>query len=322
MKKNAMIRIWIWTFVAFVLLTTMVLGMGGIVSFATNTNGRNSTGTAYSDGGVSIPAGNIREIDVNWVSGEMDIRFYDGADIQITETADRALNDNQRLRYEVKGDKLIIDFSGKNIGLFVNTPSKSLELLIPAGIALDKLSVENVSSGVTLTGKNTQLNELDIDNVSGTVFVADVHARKLDMETVSGSVEFTGTYAEIDAESVSGKQVYRLASLPGKMDADSVSGAIVIYTNGHDGFVANLDTVSGKITSDFAEVPNKHTAMFGNNGARLEFETVSGSVSIQQDGNLQAPAVQAEDSAAKPDKPAKETVAPGTSPIPGSNRTF
>lgn len=362
-RKRAATRVWVWTLVLFILIGVLMLGLNGFSFASLNITGfgtafRYDDSGEYTPGSASVSTQSIRQIDIHWVAGEVRFIAYDGDTIQFSETAGRALDTDEQLHYRVKNDKLTLQYraSGRLAQLFSNTPAKTLEVLVPASMALDALKIENVSSIIAIEGGGMAIPSVDIETVSGSVSLAGLTGRSLDVESVSGAVKVAGdfdavdlenvsgsitvaaqgntlelsstsgsmdvqgAFQEISAEIVSGNQTYRLTRTPTAMRAESVSGGITLYLTKAYGFNASLDSLSGSLRSDFAMQSDKHHASFGDGKASLRFETVSGGVSLLYDASLEA--------AATPTPSPKPSATPdpgnsfSTDPIPASQRKF
>lgn len=326
MKHSALARVCIWSVVTVLLVGLLATGLRGS-SFADFSFGATSfaydDSDAYTPGGTAISTSGIKEIELNWLSGSVNIEVYNGSEIRFSETANRELNADTELQYRVKGNKLVIQFCKSTRGLsLLNSLSKSLTLQIPASIALDKVDIENVSSSIKFAGGGLYIKKVELENVSGSIDVSGISGSELKLENVSGSINVGGTFDSIDCESVSGSQTYKLGSVPRKMDVDSVSGSISVSMPEGKGFTAKLDTVSGSLSTNFGDKYDRKTAVYGNGESSLKFETISGSVNIDRDDSLAAPV-------ATVAAPAKVTVtaspAPTTQsgdPIPAGKRSF
>lgn len=332
-KKNALVRVCVWTGVTMLLIVALLTGIGvaGPISFMSNSNSRreSTVSYAYSDadayvvGGTEVPAAGIQEVQVHWVSGEVSMEVYDGDTITFFETAGRALDDDEQLRYRVDNGRLTIQFCQSSLGInSLRMPSKSLTLRLPQSIALRLLDIENVSSYVKLSGGGLQVNTLDIENVSGTINVQDISAKEFSLESVSGTVNIHGAFDTIRADNVSGSQSYRLAKTPEEMRVDSISGGVTVRLPGERGFTAKVDAISGKLTTDFATMTEKNKkAVYGDGSAELRFDSVSGGVSLLLDTSLTIVPTPKPVTAKESPLPVEATTEKGD-PIPSSQRAF
>lgn len=140
--------------------------------------------------------------------------------------------------------------------------SVSYELSLPAGLEVD---VETVNGRITAEGRR---GELTLNTVNGAVRV-EAQGAPLRVNTVNGSVEvsFDGPLRAADLE--------------------TVNGSVTVSCPGDSSFRYDLQTVNGKIRSDFPEVavegkwgPKEARGTVGDGTARLAVETVNGEVRI------------------------------------------
>lgn len=279
---------------------------------------------SYTSGGTRLPADGIDKIQINWLSGQVEITVHDGTDIYFSETSSEELVPENQMRYLAKGDKLSIQYcaSRRNISSwFSSMPSKKLTLSLPASLALDVLEVESVSGSVEMDGGGLWARELSLESVSGEITAVNVGGRKLYVSTVSGSVDITGAFDNVDGESTSGRQTYRLSRTPNDVDVESVSGGVEIRLGSLRGFEASLDTLSGSLRVGFPTTQEgRNVLRYGDGRATFAFDTVSGSVSIEEDASLAATPAPVE---AKATPKATPTPAPSSgAPIPSSERKF
>jgi len=104
---------------------------------------------------------------------------------------------------------------------------------------------------------------LDVETVSASIDVSDFDGR-LDAESVSGSIDVSGALTQADLETVSGS--IDMSGANTRTSAESVSGSIRIRGASER---VEAATVSGRVEIDAGEI------------RRGEFESVSGSVSVE-----------------------------------------
>lgn len=325
MRRTAATRIILWSAVALVLVIVLMLGISGRrLSFADIGNIGIHTAFSYDNpdeykqGGASIPVDSINKIDINWVSGAVNVSVYDGNEIRFSEESSRTLEDYQVMHYRVKNQKLTIQFCESRSGFRLNNmPGKTLTLLLPASMNLASLAIENVSSGIRVDALDMYIDQVDIENVSGSTQLYGLNTGSLDIEAVSGSLHVEGSVDAIDAEAVSGSQSYSLTQVPSHVDIESVSGSIRINLPKDSGFTVRMESVSGSLSSNFAELVNRRTAVYGDGKRVFDIETISGSVTVDHDPALDAasPKPSKEAAPVPSEKPAKESV-------PSSKRSY
>lgn len=287
--RSTIIRIAIWAFAALLLIVLLVLGINR-TALSMDLSGAGFTTTydfsdseAYRKEGATLPVGtNISAFELDWIAGEIDIRFYDGDQIRFEETAPRELSENETLRYLVSGEKLTIRFCEPKTGVLrtLKMPEKSLRVLLPKSLAGMDISVHNVSSSVYVDCDQTALRELIVESVSGAVKIIDARVPVLRVSTVSGSLVFKGVSDKADIETISGAVALDFPIIPKQLRTDSVSGSVIVRVMENDGFTATLDSISGRLTCDFAEMAGRKKAVYRNGRAGFAFHTISGSVTI------------------------------------------
>ena len=281
--------IWFLTGSLFGVLTD---GMG---NWSTGFGIENLTGSFDVDGTYNVNTEGIDSVKINWVAGEVTVKPHDGDDIQIIESAQRSLRNNEKLRYTVSGNTLEIRFRERGSGS-VRVPAKRLELLVPNELSqsLSVLSADTVSGGVTVT--NITASNLEIETVSGNldasgtfnnVKTESISGRitlsnaalgsVLSTETVSGRAELSGNFERVTTTSVSGNVSITSNQVPSSLKADSVSGSVTINLPADAIISVNHSSVSGRLSSDLPMTMEGKEAHF-------VISTVSGRTTIQAIG--------------------------------------
>lgn len=330
MKKNVVARrILLWTGVMFVLIAVLMIGLNGstVLGLASRQgadakeDGRQRSEErmedGYTSGDASVPAAQVDSIDIEWITGSVNIELHDADTYEFFETSSRALEEREKLRYRVEDGTLSIQFHQSGWSWLGGSVDKRLTLRVPASAVLGQASVECVSSGLTIDG--VQARVLEIESVSGRVEVRDAVAQTLSVQSVSGSMQIGGAFDVVDVESVSGSYTLALQKTPDELEAESTSGGITVQLPGERGFTARLDSLSGSISSDFAERLDKRELRYGDGDACFDFETISGSVNVNRakDGAAATPRPTQEPAPAP-----QETAAESPDPFPAGGRGF
>lgn len=273
MKKKSKTSAWIRLVTSSVLLLilTLFLVMGitkrgfdlPIFSFGSS---HYPNADRYTVGNNSIPATELKEIEVNWISGSVEIEAYHGKTIEVSETCPNSLSEGDRVRSLYENGKLTIQFRESRFALFGSySGNKALHIQIPESLAgnIRNLTLDSVSSDNTISGLTMQ--NCDVDNVSGSIIV-DGSVQDFDLDTVSGNCRITSH------------------TTPKRINTDSVSGDVTLIIPKNASFTAEHDSVSGKMNSDFSmTLSGDDTFISGDGGTdEWEFESVSGDVDIQK----------------------------------------
>lgn len=219
----------------------------------------------YSVGSAEIPVDGITEIEVDWISCDVHIEYYDGETISIQEPEQS--NPDYGLRYRVDANKLKIKFCKS--GIKNKHPNdKKLTVRLPEGLNLTELDISSISSNVNVNG---------------------ITAREINFETVSGNITANGNFIDIDTDSVSGNSDIITYTAPVEVDSDTVSGDFTITVpDDIGGFTVKTSTVSGtfnksgfdNITSVTDKNGRNGTFTYGNGSIEIDFNSVSGDFEI------------------------------------------
>ena len=76
--------------------------------------------------------------------------------------------------------------------------------------------------------------------------------------------------------------LFRSEKAPTSIEAETVSGEIILYLPEDTGFTAELDSVSGEFKCDFEVSEKKDRYQSGDSSNYYEFDTVSGDVRIKK----------------------------------------
>lgn len=293
MKTSALIRIFVYAFIALVLTGVLVWGIGNnhnMNFFSFNLFG--GSGFSYNDdnykiGNGEVSADQVNEIEINWTAGNVKVTPYvgdaKGSDvISITEESGTQLEEDYEMRYKVEDGVLKIMFAKPNVkfqGIFKSL-DKDLVINVPVGTELSDVSIDTVSANIELESISVQ-NQFNLATVSGNIdgalFIADV----MEAETVSGKIRWNeATLRTVSAESVSGEINVAFLTMPTNIQMETVSGAMTLGLPENDGFKVDYDKVSGDFDCEFNVKINKNMAMYKNGVNKISLETVSGNMKI------------------------------------------
>ena len=252
----------------------------------------------YSYGVTSVDS-----LNIDWISGEVTVKPYDGNDIRITEFAQRDLRENERLYVSTLSGTLTVKYIERSNSF--KMPQKKLEVLIPRALSenLKKLTADNVSGAViienagadalstsTMSGSinisNSTAQTLYVDSTSGSLTVVDVRAdsmelnsmsgsirisestaKTLDCNTTSGSVNVSGVFDSVKQSSMSGRLSLENFASVSTVKADTTSGSLDLSGSFNS---VNADSMSGSITITSTIIPGALTA-----------DTTSGSITVK-----------------------------------------
>lgn len=254
-------------------------GCGAPPADNTAVSGSNAPDAGYTAGnGDVVQLNGFRSIDIEWISGQVNVELYDGEGISLTETLADGSPVGQAMEWRVDEDDSTLDVRSQP-KLVSLAEEKILTVQLPRSMVLYELDIETVSAGVSvdLTDEDTlSLSELDVTSVSGAISVYAANAGEIALSTTSGAIEGSVRTQKLEADSVSGGIDLTLDTLPAEVDAETTDGNIVMQLRDLSTLPSPLPvefkTTSGKLSSDVTLTTVQDAAW--------EFQTVSGNVNL------------------------------------------
>ncbi len=292
MKKNAIVRILIWSALIVTLIGVLIYSVKNQddMSFNFFNIGVNESVVSKYENADSYSVGNgtiqdaIHNIDIEWLNGDVKVVPYGEDIIKIEEVCDEELKEEYVLRWKTENDTLTIKpcESGAKSKKF---PEKQLVIYVPQETAntLSKGKIDTVSAKIEIS--DFCIEELMIDTVSGGATLMNCDLKIATINSVSGKIDFVGNAADLTANGVSGDISISTENASEKIEAMTTSGKVSI-TGEADDIIA--DTTSGSIFVSANSAPKKLQASSvsgkitleipENEGFTLKYETVSGTL--------------------------------------------
>ena len=238
------------------------------------------TMVAADVGRDTFPASAVRELDIEWATG--DIKIYPGTTDQITVSEDGDLNGKYTTVIHLDGDSLEIRFSDRDINVIGlgSIPEKDLTITVPVDWYCQALEIEAASATVDVS--DLTMGEVSIETASGKSTFENCTVEAVDIGTASGDVRFIGSLNILDCDAASAKINAVLSNVPRRLDLETMSGDLDLTLPAEAGFTLRLDSVSGDFTSDFqtSQVNGNHVA--GDGACRIDVQALSGDVTIRK----------------------------------------
>lgn len=278
------------TLTVALIVVLIVLGVAAWFLFGSTASGLSyPNAEKYSVGDASV-SGTVNNLFIDWTAGKVNVEYYGGTEITVSETANRSLSEDDKLRWWLDGDTLRVRYAkpGFRISfdldkqLTVRLPfgtelksadigSTSGDLYIPAltadSVRLDstsgridastltkQLTVSSTSGDVTLY-QNGALDSADLSSTSGSVsFFLEGSMKKIEMKSTSGGVSLTvtGSADEIKLHSTSGNIYTSLPSVK-KAEISSTSGSYTGTVKSFDDL--KINTTSGSVNATLGADP-------------------------------------------------------------------
>lgn len=275
MKRNAVARIVIYSIVILLLVALLLAGLG-IGSFAFDLFFDSGD---YQTGSSSVPADSIRNIKIEWGSGDIAIRTKDIDTISFTEEGD--FSDDQQMVYSISGNTLTIRCakSGIHVG-FVKVTKKNLIVTVPSDWECGTMEIEVASADLCV--ENLTAETLDLETASGKCDFVNCNIQNMNVDTASGDISYTGTMQALDCNTASARFTGVFSNVPSRMELDCASGDYDITLPENAGFRVDMDALSGKFSSDFATTQADGAYICGDGRCKIEFDGASGDIIIRK----------------------------------------
>ena len=316
MKHNAIARIIIWSIVIVLILGIMASVILGRMTFTSLIRGepaqtspvkiqtsptvstqpsqtrpeaqttapstQQKTESAAADDVVTVPAEGIRELEINWVSGNIQIQTADVTEIQISESG--VTNADCEMQVQTRGEKLSIAFSKgteKFLGFGLHGElSKDLTIKVPQNWECQDLEIDVASAKVDV--QNLTVWELEFNGASGECKFTDCIVDSLDVNTASGDVYFTGRLRDFDCEAASANIYADLSIVPEEMDLETMSGLMDITLPEDAGFTVSMESMKASFSSEFETTTQGKRYVCGDGQCKISVESMSGEVILRK----------------------------------------
>ena len=216
----------------------------------------------YSVGGTTV-TGAVDSLFIDWTSGEVNIEYHKGEGVLISETSEKKLSEDDKLRWWLDGTTLRIRYAKSGFRISFNL-EKQLTVSLPEGTVLKSADISSTSGDLKIP--YLAADELRLGSTSGSV-TAVTAAKNLAASSTSGDVDVRQTedIGTADLDSTSGSISCELGNVK-TLTANSTSGAIRATVSGTAGTV-KLGSTSGNIYPEIASADS------------VEISSTSGSVS-------------------------------------------
>jgi len=263
------------------------------------------------------PASPTGTVEVSNIAGSVRVIGWSQAEVEVTGTLAREV---ERLEFSGPPERVSVKVvARKGTREYEDT---DLTVKVPAGCRLEAetvsatltvdgltgtLDLESVSGEITVTGEP---GEVEAQSVSGDIDLT-VKSATMRLASVSGSIKARGARGEVRVETVSGTATVEAAAVDrveletvsgtvrfagdlsanGRLDAESVSGTVEVALPAGASGSFRLKSFSGDIDNQFGP-PARRTSEYapgveaeftaGSGGARVEIETMSGSIVLRK----------------------------------------
>ncbi|MCX7614588.1 MAG: DUF4097 domain-containing protein [Clostridiales bacterium] len=253
----------------------------------------------------TITGNDIKEVSVDWKSGNIRLRQNDNSDIRFVESTQKKYK-NSQLKYEIKDGKLSIKQNKNHFSRFqflFYSYDSVVDVYLPQKL-YDTINVKCTSGQIE--AQKIQTKDFVADTTSGKISLSDIKADqsilsavsgsingksldfgKIDCKATSGRIDIDGSFQNITAKCTSGSLTILAKKCPNTIIADVSSGKIALTIPENDGFTIHFGVTSGSFQSDF-ELPNVRkgdksgTSTYKNGGADFDLRVTSGKIELNR----------------------------------------
>lgn len=283
MKTNAIIRIVLLSLAIIVLGGILLAGIGLKMYSFDFSFGKGNTG--ITDGTVgnqgSVPADNIRNIEIDWVAGTITlVPDANATDIIFHEEGN--VDPDHQMVWKQSGDTLSIQYEKSKVyvGIQVTEEDKDLTITVPADWVCRSLEIDAASAEVDVS--NLTIHEVDFDGASGICTFENCIVDELEVDTASGDLFYNGQLETLKVSSMSANCEVVLTNAPKEIDLSSMSGDLDLTLPEGCGFSLAMDAMSSDFSTDFETVTKNGRHVHGDGSCRIDIECMSGDVAVHK----------------------------------------
>ncbi|MGM9604397.1 MAG: DUF4097 family beta strand repeat-containing protein, partial [Faecousia sp.] len=189
MKRNAIVRIVLFSILALALIAVLLGGIG-FRMYGNHAIILKKGSDAPMVQETSFSAQDIESLKISWVAGTIHLEACDTDKITVTESRSE---DDKPMVLKKGGSQLIVEYSENNSIISLNLPSsvkKDLHITVPQDWLCEELEIDAASADVMVT--YLSIDEADVETASGKHTFQNCNVHSLEMDSASGDLDFTG----------------------------------------------------------------------------------------------------------------------------------
>lgn len=263
-------------------LTLMLCGcsFGGLVMSYPNEQ-------AYSIGNFTYQSSQIKEVDIDWIAGEIDVIISsENGQLSVSESG-TDLTENQKMRYLISNGKLTVKFWKSRYDGNVKDGDKNLTVYLPKDV---DLKINGVSCKISI--KDGSLDELEVSSVSGAIVMGNVEIKNdLSLSAVSGSIlaeeikanslEVSCTSGNVNVKKLNVEDEIEFSAMSGNVDIGLVKAReLKISTMSGDVIIRNIGNYNIPTQNIKADIFTDGYTQ-GDQNLLVEITTMSGDVHLR-----------------------------------------
>lgn len=259
----------------------------------------------------------VKNLDIDWVDGAVNIAYHAQDTVEIAETAPKAISADAALRWWLDGDTLRVRYAKSGLRMF-RSLDKTLTVTLPEGVALGEVRIDTTSGDVNvpdlvaddilvdmtsgdlalkqsgaaarvalsstsgrISADVSDVEKMAVSATSGDIRIAPGSVKDLSVSSTSGGVTLDGGEAQkASIDTTSGGIAVRLTAF-NDLNIDATSGDVTAALPSEPGYIADIDTTSGRFDYTVALAKDGGKYVCGDGSAKLRVETTSGNVRLE-----------------------------------------
>lgn len=216
----------------------------------------------YSIGDATI-TDSILNLDIDWVSGDVEVKTHSENTIEIKDECQGSLADDNKLHYLVDGNTLKIKYRKSSPNNFTIRSKKNLIITVPENMKFDSYLIDSIDG-----------------NIKGFLFAENVK-----IDCVSGNSEISTNCDYFVSNFISGNTNVTFSKGPSEIKCESVSGNIKINLPNCTGFTADFSSIENTytISEEFENyILENNKCVYGDGSSILHLKTTSGEIEISR----------------------------------------
>ena len=239
----------------------------------------------YTGSDYYLPAEtSITALDIDWISGEVEILVTNDADILVREQPERGISASYAMVVTDTDGVLKVRYAEDEFLTLPDLPPKKLVVRLPRAVAenLTEVQLNSVSADFDVAALTVK-DALIFDSVSGDLETDFITADRAEVNTVSGKVDLDGSFRQVTGGSTSGEVDLALRKCPDRIELTTVSGDVELKLPQNAGFTLDYSTVSGDLESDLPLTTERNGGhICGDGSGRITIDTTSGDLTIEK----------------------------------------
>lgn len=273
MKGKAIARIVLFSMIALVLLCMLLAGLG-MSSFAKPVSSQivsvQSTGSEYE-----FALEEVSGLAISWASGDIDIQPADQDTVTVSE--ERSGGSSMVVRH--LGSTLEIEAGESKWRLgFGKSTQKELSVRVPRDWLCQSLEISAAAAGIRVDG--LPITNVVLNTASGNCAFTDCTVEKMQVNAVSGDLDYSGVLKKLELKGASADCNLRLSDAPAAIEMNTASGDLNLTLPDNCGFTLDRSSLSGAFQSDFATTTENDKIICGDGTCQITFSSLSGNINI------------------------------------------